>query len=116
MVRRYELQRTRLDLLGVYASIVVASRHMAGEYARHVPESKVHVVGLPIESPRPLPPRRSRMDGWRLLYLGRLEASKGADIAWKPRPARPPRWRCRCTCRCLAPARCTSRWPRAPSS
>jgi len=81
MVRRYELQRTRLDLLGVYASIVVASRHMAGEYARHVPESKVHVVGLPIESPRPLPPRRSRMDGWRLLYLGRLEASKGADIA-----------------------------------
>ena len=81
MLRRYGLQRARLDLLDAYASIVVASRHMAGEYARHVPESKVHVVGLPIESPRPLPPRRPRTSGWRLLYLGRLEASKGADIA-----------------------------------
>jgi len=81
MVRRYGLQRTRLDLLDAYASIVVASRHMAGEYARHVPESKVHVVGLPIESPWPVPPRRSHISGWRLLYLGRLEASKGAGVA-----------------------------------
>src|SRR5204862_7932147 len=81
MLGRYGLQRTRLELLDAYAAVVVASRHMAGEYARHVPASKVHVVGLPIESSRPLPPRRSRTIGWRLLYLGRLEASKGADIA-----------------------------------
>ena len=81
MVRRYELQRTRFDLLDAYASIVVASRHMAGEYARHVPGSRVRVVGLPIESARPLPSRRAHRSGWRLLYLGRLEASKGADVA-----------------------------------
>ena len=81
MVRRYSLQQARLTLLDAYASIVVASRHMAGEYARHVPASKVHVAHLPIESPRPVPARRARAGGWRLLYLGRLEASKGADIA-----------------------------------
>jgi len=81
MVRRYGLQRARLELLDAYASIVVASRHMAGEYARHVREPKVHVVGLPIEPRGARPPRRTRTGGWRLLYLGRLEASKGADIA-----------------------------------
>jgi glycosyltransferase involved in cell wall biosynthesis len=81
MLRRYSLQQARLSLLDAYASIVVASRHMADEYARHVTAAKVHVVQLPIESPRPVPPRRPRTNGWRLLYLGRLEASKGADVA-----------------------------------
>ena len=81
MVRRYSLQQTRRSLLDAYASVVVASRHMAGEYARYMTRASVHVVGLPIESPRPLPVRLARGDGWRLLYLGRLEASKGADIA-----------------------------------
>jgi len=81
LLRRYELQRTRLELLHAYQSIVVASWHMAAEYARHVDGTKVRVVGLPIDSPRPVPPRRPRANGWRLLYLGRLEASKGADVA-----------------------------------
>jgi glycosyltransferase involved in cell wall biosynthesis len=81
MMRRYTLQQARFALLHGYASIVVASRHMAGEYARHVPPSKVHVVALPIEPHRPVPIRRPRSGGWRLLYLGRLEASKGADVA-----------------------------------
>ena len=81
MMRRYTLQQSRFALLDGYASVVVASRHMAGEYARHVPESKVHVVGLPIELQRPVPVRRPHSGGWRLLYLGRLEPSKGADVA-----------------------------------
>ena len=81
MLRRYSLQQARLSLLDAYASIAVASRHMAEEYGRHVPASKVRVVPLPIESPRPEPVRRPRANGWRLLYLGRLEASKGADVA-----------------------------------
>jgi glycosyltransferase involved in cell wall biosynthesis len=81
MLGRYSLQQARLSLLDAYASIVVASRHMADEYGRHVSESKVHVVRLPVESARPVPPRRTRTAGWRLLYLGRLEASKGADVA-----------------------------------
>ena len=81
MLGRYSLQQARRSLLDAYASIVVASRHMGEEYARHVSGSKVHVVRLSIESARPVPPRRVRTAGWRLLYLGRLEASKGADIA-----------------------------------
>jgi hypothetical protein len=104
----------RLDLLDAYASIVVASRHMAASMRATCPSRRC-VVGLPIESPRPLPPRRPRT---RLapLYLGRLEASRAPTSRSKPRPARPPRWRCRCTSRCRAPARCTSRWPLGRSS
>ena len=81
MLRRYSLQQERRSLLDAYAAIVVASHHMAEEYARHVPESKVRLVRLPIEVRRPVPARHARGDGWRLLYLGRLESSKGADIA-----------------------------------
>ena len=81
MARRYSLQQTRRSMLDTYSAVAVASRHMAAEYARHIPSAKVHVVGLPIESPRPVPARRMRDGGWRLLYLGRLESSKGADVA-----------------------------------
>jgi glycosyltransferase involved in cell wall biosynthesis len=81
MVHRYSLQKTRLSLLDAYASVVVASRHMAQEYMRHASESKVRLVRYPIESQRPVPVRRVRDGGWRLLYLGRLEESKGADVA-----------------------------------
>ncbi len=82
MVRRYDVQRARLELLGAYARIVVASRHMAEEYARHGFASKMSVVGLPIESRMPVVPT-SGTDAHerRLLYLGRLEVSKGADVA-----------------------------------
>ena len=81
MLRRYGLQRTRLELLDAYAAVVVASRHMAGEYARHVPASKVHVVGLPIESSRPLPPRRSRTIGWRRIVPIAAIAMIAAGVA-----------------------------------
>ena len=81
MVQLYGLQRARLGLLASYERIAVASRHMAEEYARHGFASKVRVVGLPIESPV-APAARDDGDGaWRLLYLGRLEFAKGADLA-----------------------------------
>jgi glycosyltransferase involved in cell wall biosynthesis len=80
MVRQYELQHTRLDLLRRYHRIAVASRHMAEEYSRHHLDAKVRIVSLPIESPSVQTERR---DGGstRLLYLGRLEETKGAHIA-----------------------------------
>jgi glycosyltransferase involved in cell wall biosynthesis len=54
---------------------------MADEYTRHAVASKVRVVGLPIE-PRSPAPEPARTSGTcRLLYLGRFEPSKGADIA-----------------------------------
>jgi glycosyltransferase involved in cell wall biosynthesis len=80
IVRQYELQRTRLDLLRRYDRIAVASRHMAEEYSRHHLDDKVRVVSLPIESPS-VQTERADADSTRLLYLGRLEETKGAHIA-----------------------------------
>jgi glycosyltransferase involved in cell wall biosynthesis len=80
MVRQYELQHTRLDLLHRYDRIAVASHHMAGEYSRHHLDGKVRIVSLPIES-APVQTARSDSGPTRLLYLGRLEDTKGAHIA-----------------------------------
>jgi glycosyltransferase involved in cell wall biosynthesis len=80
MVRQYELQSSRLDLLRRYDRIAVASHHMAGEYSRHHLGDKVRVVSLPIES-APVQTSRSDAGPTRLLYLGRLEDTKGAHIA-----------------------------------
>lgn len=80
MVRQYELQSTRLDLLRRYDRIAVASRHMAEEYSRHHLDDKVRIVSLPIAS-SVVPTERAGADSTRLLYLGRLEETKGAHIA-----------------------------------
>jgi len=80
MMRQYELQHTRLELLRRYDRIAVASHHMAAEYARHQFAEKVRVVSLPIES-RPVQKSRSDAGPTRLLYLGRLEETKGAHVA-----------------------------------
>jgi glycosyltransferase involved in cell wall biosynthesis len=81
MLRQYRLQQDRLELLASYDRLVVASRHMADEYAKHGLQDKVRVVPLPIESAY-APHASVEDDGtWRLLYLGRLEAIKGAHIA-----------------------------------
>jgi glycosyltransferase involved in cell wall biosynthesis len=80
LFRQYERQNVRLGLLREYHRIIVASRHMAAEYARHDLETKVRVVPLPIaSSARPV--NRSPSTSIRLLYLGRLELTKGAHIA-----------------------------------
>lgn len=90
LVSDYRLQRARLALLGNYARILVASRHMAAEYARHGLADAVRVVPLPVESPGgQAPPDRSTEDApagttqspWRLLFLGRFEETKGPHVA-----------------------------------
>ena len=77
----YRRQSARLELFGRYRRILVASRHMADEYARHGFAAKTCVVSLPVAagvaSDRPSRPANA----WRLLYLGRLEWTKGPDIA-----------------------------------
>ena len=80
MVRQYELQSSRLDLLRRYDRIAVASQHMAEEYSRHHLDGKVRVVSLPIES-APVQTARPDAGPTRLLYLGRIEETKGAHIA-----------------------------------
>lgn len=78
----YRRQSARLRLFERYRRILVASRHMADEYGRHGLAGKVRVVALPV--PAITPPTGSPAPGgprWRLLFLGRLEWTKGADIA-----------------------------------
>lgn len=81
MLRQYRLQQDRLELLASYDRLVVASRHMADEYAKHGLQDKVRVVPLPIESVHPSHASAEDDGTWRLLYLGRLEEIKGAHIA-----------------------------------
>ncbi len=89
LVDQYRLQRTRLTLLGDYARILVASRHMAAEYARHGLADAVRVVPLPVEGPGDEPPAQRADDTsggaprgpWRLLFLGRFEETKGPHVA-----------------------------------
>ena len=81
LVTQYRLQQSRLNLLHDYRRILVASRHMAEEYARHGLQDKTRVVPLPIESPSASPSPAKPSDTVRLLYLGRLEQTKGAHIA-----------------------------------
>jgi glycosyltransferase involved in cell wall biosynthesis len=81
MLRQYGVQSDRLKLLARYRHIVIASEHMAAEYARHGLAAKTHVVPLPATNAGTVAARTADPAVWRLLYLGRLERTKGADIA-----------------------------------
>jgi glycosyltransferase involved in cell wall biosynthesis len=81
MVRQFRLQGGRLDLLHAYERILVASQHMADEYARHGLGDKVRLLSLPIESTTTGAQQIHDDATWRLLYLGRLEQTKGVHIA-----------------------------------
>ncbi len=76
----YGVQSNRHRMLVSYRRIVVASGYMADEYARHGHVERVRLLPLAIaDSAGPCTPRTG--GGWHLLYLGRLETSKGPDIA-----------------------------------
>ena len=78
MLRQYGVQREKQRLLSEYAAVLVASRHMAREYASQ--RTDVRVVALPVSSDvgaRSVPAGSTPT----LLFLGRLEPSKGVDIA-----------------------------------
>lgn len=82
MLRQYAVQSRRLAHLRQYRAVLVASSHMAGEYARHGCEGSVSVVPYPVPSPRvpaELPSSLSD-DCCRLLFLGRMELLKGGDV------------------------------------
>lgn len=80
LLRQYRLQRNRHDTLAGCGRIAVASRHMLAEYARHGFADKLRLVPLPAA------PGAERPAGFRtdrtvhLLYLGRLERTKGVDL------------------------------------
>ncbi len=82
MFREYALQSRRLARLRQYRAVLVASSHMAREFARHGCEARVSVVPLPVPAPRgsiEIPPAHEQAD-WRLLFLGRMDRLKGGDV------------------------------------
>ena len=78
MRREYGLQRDRRTTLHACGRLAVASQHMAQEYARHGFGEKVRIVHLPV-TVRPSVRDRVSSGAARLLYLGRLERTKGVD-------------------------------------
>ena len=80
MLRDYDTQTRRRDLLAAYDTVLVASAHMAAVYAAH--GTAARIVPLPAAASAPAIHARKSPDGSStLLFLGRLERSKGASIA-----------------------------------
>jgi glycosyltransferase involved in cell wall biosynthesis len=80
MLRQYRLQRDRHDTLAGCGRIVVASRHMLAEYARHGFADKLRLVPLPVVPGADRPAGLCTDRTIQLLYLGRLERTKGVDL------------------------------------
>ncbi len=77
----YQEQSRRHALLPGYRAVLVASRHMYSEFEiQGVDARNLHVLRLPLLDPRaPSSPERRRLSG-RLLFLGRLVDTKGAEV------------------------------------
>jgi len=79
-----------------YRLTLTASEHMRAEYLRHgFPEQTVRTIPLPATAPEESGPVESprrdsesqAADGWRLLFVGRMEALKGAGALLEALPA-----------------------------
>ena len=81
MLQLYGVQSARLSLLPAYRRLVVASRHMQEEYARHGLAERTTVIPLPSPAAQAVEGPAPRLTTWRLLYIGRLEWLKGPDLA-----------------------------------
>jgi glycosyltransferase involved in cell wall biosynthesis len=76
----YRNQSSKNRMLSRYRGIAVASAHMQREYARHGFDDKVRVLPLPVSAPAGFP-GHARADTLRLLFAGRIETTKGPDLA-----------------------------------
>src|SRR5579871_3487821 len=77
----YQSQRRRRSQLADHRAILVASRHMFGEFEKHgIDREKLHLVPLPVPESRlqGLPFTPKTPDG-RVLFMGRLTHLKGVD-------------------------------------
>lgn len=81
MIREYRRQRSRQRLLPRYASVLVASRHMAAEMGRYGAATRLAPYFPPATRPDPSPPA-PRPQTFRVLFAGRLTAEKGVRFLW----------------------------------
>ena len=78
LIGGYRWAREQQRVLGRYATVVVASDHMAGEYARHgVPRDRIATLPLFTAPPGQSP---AVGDADRVLFLGRMTDLKGGDL------------------------------------
>jgi glycosyltransferase involved in cell wall biosynthesis len=87
MVHEYRAQSRRLDALRLCSAIVTASSHMREEYLKHgLSADKVFQIALFSEpSVQDLTPRAA--EPYRLLFCGRMIASKGGGYLLEALPA-----------------------------
>src|SRR5208283_5420259 len=82
MLQQYRLQSQRLAVIRKCAAVVTHSEHMRDEYVRHgIPADRV--FSLPFYVAESVPeelPARPLASCPALLFLGRMEASKGGDV------------------------------------
>jgi glycosyltransferase involved in cell wall biosynthesis len=78
MVQQYVVQRRKQELLHEYDAVLVASAHMSREYEAQ--RIRTCLVPLPVVGQHVPAPSRGR-SARGLLYLGRLERSKGVTVA-----------------------------------
>jgi glycosyltransferase involved in cell wall biosynthesis len=90
MLKDYQLQAARLQLLHRYVRVLTNSNYLATEFSRHSIQAQcvpLFVSKLPLEPPAigkfALPVDR---DPWRLLFLGRAEPLKGGDLLLEALP------------------------------
>jgi glycosyltransferase involved in cell wall biosynthesis len=77
-LRLYRRETRRARLLPSFRKVLVASRYMAQEYARHgVGAERVQCVPYPVERPASRPELQYRR---RVLFLGRMTEVKGVEI------------------------------------
>jgi glycosyltransferase involved in cell wall biosynthesis len=92
MARQYREQSGRLALMERYHSLVTHSEYMLQEYLRHgFAAERVFRVIYCTEGPAPEreTSQRAKCDGegWRLLFLGRMDRLKGGDALIEAAPA-----------------------------
>lgn len=84
----FQLQSQRKSTLPDYQAVLVASRHMYGEYQRHgVSRDRLHLV--PLSTGDSLPdagPPRPRTLSYRILFVGRLIDVKGVSHLLRAMP------------------------------
>ena len=95
MVREYQRQHDRLELLTRYKAILTHSGHMVDEYAAH--GLRVRQIAWPAEENFELPARSTPAlekaepfshpsTPWRLLFVGRMDLLKGGRILLQALP------------------------------
>jgi glycosyltransferase involved in cell wall biosynthesis len=77
MVKEFQHQAGRLEILRRYTAVLTHTSHMQREMTRH--GVAAGVIPYPVGVPEVREPQHDR-SGWRLLFAGRMESLKGGSV------------------------------------